>query len=268
MLRKQAGFLSQEDVVTFKSCSHDRVAYQLEKGVFPMGRNATFNAIHFADHGIESIDALLDFITKRQWVVLGIRHRRQASVVGLFAEFNGVPSHEFGLALHTQAVIIAHHCGDGFTVSGAKFAGSPAFQVLGMGRRTDRLNVPGHIQEEFRQVLTGLDIAYISDPQLAGIVIPGLTHFRIDLSRGCGGQPEVIMRPPPIGKVVIDTGTPGTFLFVGVAQSGQIPVIVVTPDQGGIVGYLHTQIIDFQYLLIGNKGLRHFGGIGIDILGQ
>jgi len=230
MLGKQAGLLSQEDVVTFKSCPHDRVAYQLEKGGFAMGRNGTFDAVYFPDHGIESIDALLDFIAKQQWIVVSIRHRRQASVVRLFTQFNRVPSHEFRLAFHAQAVVIAHHSGDGFSVCGSEFAGSPTFQVLGKGRWTDRLNVPGHVQVKLRQVLTGFDVTHIGDPQFAGVVIPGLAHFRKDLSRRCGGQPEVIVGPPPIGKVVIDPGTPVAFLLVGIAQTRQVSVIVVAPD--------------------------------------
>ena len=123
------------------------------------------------------------------------------------------------------------------------------------------IDVPGHIEEELEIVGSHFGVVDIGYPQPSHVVIVGLTQFIVDESRLGGRQPEVVVRPAPIRKMVIDACSTAALLFAGIGEPGDVAIIVIAPHQRDIIGYFQPLLVELQHFLVGNEHLHLLGWI-------
>ena len=67
----------------------------------------------------------------------------------------------------------------------------------------------------------------------------------------------MVVRTAPVREVIVDAASPTPLLLLGIGQTGEVAVVVVTPHQGHVAGNTQTALIDFEYFFIRNEHLRN-----------
>ncbi len=174
-------------------------------------------------------------------------------------------AHEFRPALEGQVVIAQHDVGHLRGVVGAELFGHETGQVV-TRRLVEPVGVEGQVEEILGEEFEGLDVADIGDPHLARLHVPGALHLFVDQGGMGGAQPQIVVRPAPVGEVIIDAGAarpPGLF---GGGEATDIAVIVVRPHQGNVVRHFQAGVIGLLQFMIGDIDLGHLaGGLVVDL---
>ena len=131
--------------------------------------------------------------------------------------------------------------------------------------RTEGVVVPCHVEKELQLIRSDLWIVHIHNPLLTRMMTVSLTHLFIDQAWLCGRQPKVIMRTSPIAEMIIYTCPTTSLLLSLIRKTRHITIVVITPDEHHIIGYLQTIFKDTEHLFIRHESLRDFRQIGIDI---
>ena len=65
-------------------------------------------------------------------------------------------------------------------------------------------------------------------------------------------------------EVIINSGAPAAFLFLGGWQTADVTPIIFRPKECHVVGNAHAGVIKIHHLFVEAPDLRHLGDIGID----
>ena len=109
---------------------------------------------------------------------------------------------------------------------------------------------------------------HIGYPQPAAVVVIGRLHLVIDESGLRGGEPEIVVRTPPVAQVIVDASPTPSLLLKAVGQARQVAVVVVAPHQRHVVGHAQAALHNLQHLLVGDEHLGHLLYLLIVILAQ
>ena len=167
------------------------------------------------------------------------------------------PAHEFGLADECEVVERVGNLPEPVEILPAQQAAHPLGAVIRGPPEIERVDVPGHRQEEIDRKFTRLDIAGVQQPYAVGRRVVGFAQLLVHQRRRGGVHPEVIVRTAQVGRMIVDARTPGTFLLRGTAQAFHVAVVVVGPDDRHIVGELQSPVVDIEHLLVGGEHLRN-----------
>ena len=76
----------------------------------------------------------------------------------------------------------------------------------------------------------------------------------------------MIVRASPVGNMIIDSVAAFTGTLFGSGEMADIAVVIITPHQGHVFGYLQPRMINIEHFLIRNKDLRHLCYVFIHVL--
>src|SRR5690606_13543017 len=127
--------------------------------------------------------------------------------------------------------------------------------MLSYAHGVHAIDIPSHVQKELCLIFAGFDIAHIDDPYLTHVMLVSHLHLLGDQRRTHRGEPEIIMRPAPIGNMVIYAVASDPLFLFRIWEMGDISIIIVTPHQRCTIGHLHPTTVYIQYILIGNNHL-------------
>ena len=177
-------------------------------------------------------------------------------MVFFLIEFHLCPPHKLRATLATKAEEVVHRWEK--TVAGLcpELSAEPCLVMPVECRGTDTIDIPCHIEEQFKIVARHLHVVNIRNPEFAHVVVVGLAHLIIDQTGLCGGQPEIVVRAPPVTEMIIDAATTLPLLFAGIRVTRHVAIVIITPHQCHIVGHLQSHLVELQHLLIRYKHLR------------
>ena len=130
------------------------------------------------------------------------------------------------------------------------------------------LHVPGHVEEKFRLVFTGLDVAHVQYPYLLDAAVVGGGHLVEEQMGREGAQPQVVVRPAPVAHMIVDAVAAATLPFGCGGKVAYVAVVVVAPHQAHVVGHLKAGVIHVLHFLVGDEHLRHLLHVIVYILAQ
>ena len=174
----------------------------------------------------------------------------------LLVEFHLSPSHKLRTTLATKAEEVVHRREKAVTSQRTELSAEPPPVMVIQGRGTDTLNIPSHIEEEFKVVARNLYVVHIRNPEFAHMVVVGFAHLVIDQTWLCGSQPEIVVRTPPVAEMIIDTTPTLSLLFTSIGETRHVAIVIIAPHQGDIVWHLQSHLIELQHLLIRYEHLR------------
>ena len=247
-----AGALGLEQFLGMGGSGLYGVLYGGKIGITQGGTHGGGNLLHLT---AQTEEAALETVALRLGPV-GIAHGRQTAGVHLLIQLHLCPPHEFGTADAAEAIELAHDGEQAAACLVAKLAAEPSLIVVAERLMGDAVDVPCHVEEQLQLVARHLGVVHVSYPQAARVVVVGLPHLAVDESRLGGGQPQIVVRPPPVGKVVIHTGAALPLLFAGVGEVGDVAIVVVAPHQRDIVGHPQSFLVELQHLLVGHEYLH------------
>ena len=121
------------------------------------------------------------------------------------------------------------------------------------GIRPYGIDVPCHVEKQFKVVGGGLQFVYIGNPQPSRVVVVSLAHLVVDESRLRCREPQVVVRPAPVAQMVIHSCPTLSFLLQRVAQACHVAVVVVAPCQHHVVGHHKPVFHHLQHLFVWYK---------------
>ena len=190
---------------------------------------------------------------------------RQAPGIFPLVQLRLCPAHELRTAQAAEAVEVAHAIQQDTARLLAKLAAEPPPVVVAQRRWRHAVDVTRHVHKQLQLVASHLGVVDIGNPYLAHLMVVGLPHLVADQSRLGGGEPQVVVGPPPVTEVVVDTTATRPALLLGIGQTGDVAVVVVTPHERGRLRHPQAVLIDFEHLLIRQEDLRHLAHILRDI---
>ena len=167
------------------------------------------------------------------------------------------PAHELGLADECEVVEGVGNLPETVEILPAQQAAHPLGAVVRGAPEVERVDVPGHRQEEIDREFARLDVAGVQQPYAVGRRIVGFAQLLVHQRRRGGVHPQVVVRTAQVGRVVVDARTSGAFLLRGAAQAFHVAVVVVGPDDRHVVGELQPPVVNVEHLLVGCERLRN-----------
>ena len=183
-------------------------------------------------------------------------HGRQTTVKLLLIQFHLRPTHKLWFADGTQMVELAHGRKHFSSCLIAILTAEPRLQMPFKSIGLHLMDIPSQIEKQLQIVGGHLYIVYIGYPLTTDTMAVGLLHLLEDKTRLRGGQPQIVVGASPIAQVIIYACSSAPSLLLVVAQSSEIPIVVVAPHQHHVVGNTQPILIDFQYFFVRNKNLR------------
>ncbi len=127
---------------------------------------------------------------------------------------------------------------------------SPLDVIIPQVIRLPPVRIPGIIQEKLDGEFHGFDVTHIDNPDLIGSKGMGQVHLLPHPFNLVGVQPFIISWPAHIVEVIIDSVSSGPFRAARFRQFPDVSPVVITEQQGHIIGYPHSFVIILLYLFI------------------
>ena len=233
----------------------DRIFNCCEISILQSGRDHLPDLFHLSSDSGITVEVPVELPTKgiRE---LSVALRTQTAVIERLVKLRLAPTHELGMALATEPEEFRHRREELLTGPLTKLSAKPCLIMVSDGTALDTIDVPRHVEEQFKVVACHLRVVDIGNPQFPDIVVIGRPHFVIDESGLHRREPQIIVGTAPVAEVIVDTTAPTAFLFLGITQARHVSIVIITPHQRDIVGHLQSFLIDLQHLFIRNEDLH------------
>ena len=180
--------------VHLRRCLH-RIFHQLEVGVVPMDWYLHLQCLHRIGQ------PLIVRHTPRHRLFRPVENGTEGVPIFLVRLLHPSATHVFGLAVEGQTVVVGEESGEGVGQCFAKLTLHEAMQFVLLVRPFHPF--PCHVEKVLYQILRWLDVAHIQHPHLADAALVGFGELLPHQEGGKGAEPEVVVRSPPIGNMII-----------------------------------------------------------------
>ncbi|OPZ73983.1 MAG: hypothetical protein BWY82_00905 [Verrucomicrobia bacterium ADurb.Bin474] len=143
------------------------------------------------------------------------------------AENSGVDL--LGLPSAVEAGVTGNQVRDFLGMDFGKCARCPLSLVFSEFVVGPTFGVPSVGQEKVDGEFHGLEIAHVNHPEAVGVVLPREVHLLPDLGKRNRVDPFVGAGTPDVVKVVVYSGTSGTFAFFFSGEATDVAPIVIAP---------------------------------------
>ena len=177
-------------------------------------------------------------------------------------------AHTLGFTLESEVIERAEDIGNVAPVLTAEHIACPLSTVVDSTLIVEHVNVVGEVEEVVNSKLAELDVAGVEQPDAVGCRVVSLAQLLVHQGWRGGIHPQVVMRPAQVRRVIIHTRATRSLLLGGVAQTLEVAVVVVGPDEGNVIGQLKSVVVHIEHLLVRSKGLGNVLGGFLQYIGQ